>query len=80
MSTEYEVKYTVTVRWWKADDKSAPRKEVREALDETGFTHAVKMIGEGYHSGELNDQFGGDEDGEVYRGWWELSQKTTGED
>lgn len=80
MSTEHVINYTVSIRWWKAPDHSLPRKEVREALDETGFTHAVKMIGEGYHSGELNDQFGGPDDGEVYAGWWELSQDTKTED
>jgi len=67
-------KQEITIEFWR-DDSDPIDESHLEALKETGFDEAKKMIAEGFTSGELSDNIhmaDDDNDGIGYTGWWNL--------
>lgn len=64
---------TITYNFWNelAEGKEIPL-DAQMALEEAGKQRALKMMEQGYTSGELNESFN-DID---YRGHWEINTQT----
>jgi hypothetical protein len=75
---EYEIKKTITYRWWREGNKDIKSEHI-EALEETATTRIFEMLAEGYTSGELYENIrmtdNDPEDGVEYSGWWEITTK-----
>ncbi len=74
---------TITYRWWR-DGETEIKPEHIAALEERADDRIAEMTGQGYTSGELNDNIrmtdDDPEDGVEYTGWWEVSTpNATGE-
>ncbi len=59
--------HRVAIRYWDFDAELTD--ELEEALTEEGERRAQELIIDGYHSGELNCVYRGEEE---IRGWWEI--------
>ena len=72
-------KLTIEYHWNLSDFDDNVKPEVIEALEESAVEKIMKMIGEGYYQGELNDNmrlFDDDpEDGFNYYGWWSVKKE-----
>jgi len=75
------IKLTICM-YWKRADGGEISDGVREILDESGTDRAIAMIGEGYTSGELNDNIrmhdDDPEDGIEYTGSWKTAYESGG--
>jgi hypothetical protein len=63
--------------FWRREGDNEIKPEHVEALEERANERIAEMIGQGYTSGELNDNIrmtdDDPEDGVEYSGWWEVS-------
>jgi hypothetical protein len=62
----------INYEWW-ADNHQEIKESHKQALEEAAIDRIVKMMNDGYTSGELYDEDG---DGISYSGWWSLSMAT----
>lgn len=73
---QIERKINIVYRWWRDGENEIKPSHI-PALEETAEKRIHEMMGEGYTSGELNDNIYMDdddpEDGIEYTGWWEVT-------
>jgi len=74
------LKKQITINYeWRALDYENIISEHIKALEETAFDRVVKMMKDGYTSGELHDNIHmldtDLEDGVNYRGWWSITKQ-----
>lgn len=79
--TKYEGRIPgVTFRWWRLDGLPIRAKH-KPALEETAAERAHQMRDKGHTEGELSDSIHMDnvdpDDGQEYRGWWEIEKTPT---
>lgn len=73
------MEFKLLVNWWTAADRSEPKVEHEEALNEAAVEQIVEKWKEGYTSGQLFDNIRmtdeDPEDGIAYEGYWSISQE-----
>jgi len=68
------MKTTIELDWFDSEDLHLT-ETILEDINQRGIDRVYEMISEGYHQGELQEEYYNEEtnDYESIRGWWSVS-------